>query len=64
MNRRQPAHVRAANDGVLSLDPRQRFHVLLVAVIDGLVTRALRIHVNDGIDQARLAQPGGERHRA
>ena len=36
---------------MLPLDPSQVVRVLLVAVIDGLMARALRINVHDGIDQ-------------
>src|SRR6266576_1650903 len=48
----EPTHVGPAHNRVLALGPRQEVAVLLVAVVDGLVPRALGIHIHNGVQEA------------
>ena len=48
----QPAHVGPTHNRMLALGPCQEVTVLLVAVVDGLVPRALGVYVHDGIQKA------------
>ena len=49
---------------MFSFDPAQRVHILLVAVVDGLVTGALRVNVDHGVDETGLSQARGQGNRA
>ena len=52
VNGGEPTHVGPAHNRVLALGPRQEVAVLLVAVVDGLVPRALGIHIHNGVQEA------------
>ena len=61
MDRGQPADVRTHYQSVLSFDPSQVVYVLLVAVVNGLMSRTLRVHINDCVDQAGSPEARSER---
>ena|SRR5439155_12142789 len=52
MDSGQPAHVGRTHNRMFTLGPCQEVTVLFVAVVDGLVARSLRIHIDDGIENA------------
>src|SRR5271168_2606545 len=64
MDRGQPADVRTHYQSVLSLDPSQVVDVLLVAIVNGLMARALGVHVHHSVDQASGPEPRRERNVA
>ncbi len=63
MDGRQPANVTAGHNRVLAFDPAQCVRVLLIAVVNRLVARALRVHVNDRVYEAGCPKPGRQSNR-